>query len=57
MELPDVVEVQVGSSSSCNSSQCLAEMGPFAYGVNNHYNSIVSTRFRELEMKSMLIVF
>src|SRR6266545_4601567 len=48
VELPDVSEVEVGCSSSCNSGQHLGEVGSLAYEVNRHHDGIVSTRFREL---------
>jgi len=42
MELLDAVEVEVGSSSSCNSVQRLAEVGSLAYSDDRH-DGIIST--------------
>jgi hypothetical protein len=47
MEFPDIPEVQVGSSGSCNGGDCLREVSPFTYGVNNNHDSIIPSRFWE----------
>ena len=48
MELPDVLEVEVGCSCSCDGGECFGEVGSLAYGVDCHHDSVISTQFWEL---------
>ena len=44
VEFPDIAEVQVSSSSSRDGGHHLDEVGLLAYGVDNHHDSIISSR-------------
>jgi hypothetical protein len=47
MEFPDIAEIQVGCSSSCDSGYCLDEVRPLAYRIDNCHDGIISSRLWE----------
>ena len=47
MEFPDMSKVQVGRSSSCDSSDCFNEVGPLTDRVNHYHDCVVTAGVRE----------
>lgn len=43
MQFPDVMQVQVGSTSGGDGGGCLTEVHALASGVDNHHDSVIAS--------------